>query len=436
MPDLLCWLSVLADAEAVVDLALPADVAVGGLMPTVVDLVGAQPATEVPHWQLCTVGGQPVDESLTLRQNGIHDGDLLLLTDEPPAPLTHDREPWQALADAITAPASGTLLMPCTLYLCAALAAAAALVRPGATANMVAAAVVAGGAAVGSVAAAHRVTAPVRALLAVTAVMFAAAAGGAAVPVGAPTATALLAAAAACATATLLLRLSGCAATCLTALSTFSGLTAVATAVGVICTLPVHTIGAILGAVGVAVVAAAPRISLTLAGLRPGLPSPDGRAVVDDCVDGRTTAAHRTLTGVLAGAAAAAALGTVAVLLGGRQSPFGAGIFAATVGCSLVLVSRTHRVDERRYALSAGGLVGVGAAVAQLLWMTPGYAVWVAPAVVVAGLGAVSGGVGTPVSPAARRALDFLEYTALALVAPAACWVAGGYDAVRAMGLP
>ena len=92
------------DGPPAVDLALPRNADVGLLVPSIVDLVhrDAAPAA-ARRWRLSRIGGSPLDESMTLNENDISDGDLLLLTAvEAPAPqwVTHD--PCQSVAHAST----------------------------------------------------------------------------------------------------------------------------------------------------------------------------------------------------------------------------------------------------------------------------------------------------------------------------------------------
>lgn len=62
------------------DLVLPADRPLGELVPSIVDAV----FTETPgprHWQLTRIGGHRLEPSLSLRDNAVADGDLVLLTE-------------------------------------------------------------------------------------------------------------------------------------------------------------------------------------------------------------------------------------------------------------------------------------------------------------------------------------------------------------------
>ncbi|MFV8166282.1 EsaB/YukD family protein [Mycobacterium sp. 134] len=93
MPDSLrhvsihCGSAAEAGNAATVDLSLPAAMTVGELLPWIVDALGAGDGAP-RQWQLAHLGGRRLDESATLVQNDIHDGDLLVLAGycEQPSP--------------------------------------------------------------------------------------------------------------------------------------------------------------------------------------------------------------------------------------------------------------------------------------------------------------------------------------------------------------
>jgi len=69
------------DGPSAADLMLPTECPVGLLIPSVVDVVlgGSAAATAPQRWQLTRVGGERLDTSMTLRDSGVHDGELILL---------------------------------------------------------------------------------------------------------------------------------------------------------------------------------------------------------------------------------------------------------------------------------------------------------------------------------------------------------------------
>ncbi|WP_396914008.1 EsaB/YukD family protein, partial [Mycolicibacterium sp.] len=106
MPDALRRVSIhcgwVADDDPItVDLALPTAITVGELIPAIIDACGADDATPT-YWRLCTIGGPALNESKTLAQNDVHDGDLLLLAPEPsPEPTTRTDSVTAALAASV-----------------------------------------------------------------------------------------------------------------------------------------------------------------------------------------------------------------------------------------------------------------------------------------------------------------------------------------------
>src|SRR5262245_36201843 len=97
MPDPLCRIAVQYGPHTV-DVALPSDAPVGMLLPSIVDLVGRGTLTadEGRHLHLTRVGQGRLDEMTTLHDNGVRDGELLLLTTATmPAPRWVPDDPWR-----------------------------------------------------------------------------------------------------------------------------------------------------------------------------------------------------------------------------------------------------------------------------------------------------------------------------------------------------
>lgn len=415
---------------------MPRDADVGLLVPPIVDLVrrDADPAA-VGRWRLARIGGSPLDESMTLNENNVRDGDLLVLTArETPALRWAALDPYHTVADAIdgkTAPAPRILAV--AALLCATGIGAAGLWWSGLTArgygHLISGALVAAAAAVGALALRRANDALPCVALSLVAVVYAAVLGFLAVPAGPSAANTLLAASAAFATAIVLLRLTRCGTPCLTTVATCAALTATTAAVCVAWTVPVGAAGALLVVLSLAVLGLAARLSIMVAGLTPDVP---------EACEAQVTLAHHTMTGLVAGSSAAAALGGVLVAcgnLGSGGSHLSASLFTAVVGLVLALRARTHSELPRRIALGAGAMVNMAAVVAVVVIYEPGHAHWVTLLSTAAGSAGLGWLHGYPLSPVVRRSIEVAEYLSLAAVLPLACWVVGLYGLVRGLSL-
>jgi type VII secretion integral membrane protein EccD len=383
------------------------------------------------QWHLSRIGRGCLDEAISLRDNAVHDGELLLLdTTAVPPPVRVPDDPWHTLveiSDRRCVPHRATV----AACLGTALLGAAALTWSGivtrATGHVVTAGAVAATTTVAAVAM-RRADPVVSITLSVIAVVFGAVAGFLVVPARPSTANALLAAAVACSASILLLRVTRCGAICLTALATAATLASTAAACGVVWALSVTTTGAVLSTLSLGALAVAARLSITAAGL----------AHADDDfaeLTPRAITAHESLTGLVIGSAAAAALGAVLVTPGIAANP-AAVLFAAVVGLVLVLRARTHIGVNRRAALALAGMTAIAAGCAGVVVSAPGQANWVVLAATTVGLAVLGHGFGVMKSPLAGRAVDVLEYVALAAVLPLACWVGGVYGLVRGLSVP
>jgi type VII secretion integral membrane protein EccD len=433
MPDSMCRLAIQHGLQTV-ELALPSDAPVGLLLPSVVDLVDPDVAAsgEGLRWQLSRVGHGRLDEAISLRDNAVRDGELLLLaTAAAPTPIRVPDDPWQELAetsDRSCTPPWATA----AACLCVAMLGAAALAWSGAvtqaTNHVVTAGVIAATAAIAAVALWRAHLDPIGvATLSVLAVVFGAVAGFLAVPAGPSMASELLAASVACAMSILLLRITRCGATCLTAMATTAGLTATAIACGVAWMLPVTTTGAVLATLCLGALAVTARLSIATAGLT--LAGDDFAELTSQAIT-----AHESLTGLLIGSAAAAALGSVLVVSGAPDS-LSALLFTVVVGLVLALRARTHIDLRRRVALVAAGMTAMVGICVTCTVSEPAQANWIGLAATAAGAGMLSRGCGATRSVLVRRAIDVLEYVALAAVLPLACWVGGLYGLVRGLSV-
>ncbi|HET6737235.1 type VII secretion integral membrane protein EccD [Mycobacterium sp.] len=446
---MLCRLTVQTDEDdgpPGVDLALPRNADVGLLMPSVVDLVHRDTGpAPVRRWRLSKVGGLALDESMTLDENDVRDGELLLLTAaESPTPRWVPRDPCHtvALVDARNR-TPALRITAAAAYLCATGIGGAALAWSGtltrSSEHVIVAALLAAAAALGAVAM-RRTQQDVLTCVAlsVTAIAYTAVVGFFAVPGGNLAANGLLATAAGCSMAILLLRLTGCGTTCLTAIACCCAITAATAAGCVVWALPVDTAGAALAVLSLGVLGLATRLSITVAGLTPAFPTVDDVQTAADVGETQVALAHQTLTGLVTGSSAAAAMGSVLVACGSAAdagSRLSAILFTAVVGLVLVLRARTHADISRRAALVVGGMISVTAGFALSVVSAPAHAHWMALLATAAGASALAWLLGFTVTPLVGRATELLEYLALAAVMPLACWVVGLYGLVRGVSL-
>ncbi len=408
-----------------VDLALPSGTPVGDLMPAIVAMVVTPPTpgTTGRGWRLDRLTGDSLSESLSLGDNVIHDGELLILVPEHAPPLGVMRvDPCRDVAEARPGPAFEGVSSSGTVCVVAAVLAAVALIWTGVAGqtvtNMIVAAI---GAAVAVTATrtSRHPTAP-----GMAAVVLTAATGFLAVPSGPAVPNVLLAAAAALAAALLVQRVSGYPSPVWSGTAALCFLVTVAT----VLPMPVVMAGAGLSTAAVGLLTVAPRIAVLTAGLGPD-------HWTDDMGD-RSATGHAVLTGVVAGCAAGAAAGAVVVAIEGvrvRNSPMGAIVFTALIGLVLLLRIRSYVEPSRQISLGVAGFASItcslGSAVATFPWSAGG----VAGALIAIAL-LVSRRLRT--GSAASRWADRTEYAALAAVIPMALWVGGFYTLVGSVRLP
>src|ERR1700741_339626 len=161
MPDPLCRVS-LQHGQHTVDVALPSDAPVGVLLPSIVDLVdrvgrGAVATREGRQWHLSRVGQGRLDETASLHDNAVRDGEVLLLTTTSiPAPVLVPDDPCRAVIDTADNSYAPTRVAATAACAAAALLGASALVWSGiathAMRHLVTAGVIAATAAIGAVA--------------------------------------------------------------------------------------------------------------------------------------------------------------------------------------------------------------------------------------------------------------------------------------------
>ncbi|HYJ56342.1 MAG TPA: type VII secretion integral membrane protein EccD [Mycobacterium sp.] len=429
------------DGPSAADLMLPAECPVGVLIPSIVDVVlgDSATATDPQRWQLTRVGGQRVDTSMTLRENGIHDGELILLaTAAPPGRFRPPGDPSGVIAaTADQAPAAGlhravptAAGLTITMISAVALAWSGGMGRTGGiSAHLWTAAALSAATATGAVVI-GRTARELTVVFSIGAVVFATVAGFLAVPNASWPPALLLAASCGFTVSILLLRLACGGTSVLTALAAITGTVAGVGAFGVAGSPRLEAAGAVLTVLSLAALSAAPKLTVAAAGLGPS------RAAIGDR---RATVAHRILTGLVAGWSCSAMIGVVAVAavaVPTADSPAVAALFAADVGFLLLLRQRTHVDAWRRIMLGATGIGAMIAAFTVAVSAAPQHAYGLCALTVIAGVGALRRAVSEmPSNPVVRHAVQLLEYVALAAVVPLGAWVTGVYGVVRDLSL-
>lgn len=427
-----------------VDVALPAGIPVAALIPAIVDIVRNG---EVEHrltagrYQLSLPGAAALDATATLAESGIRDGAVLMLA-ERSAPLPEPRH--HDVAEAVSA----TLVEATHTHsrrahrLAGGLAAgcltgvgAAALVRSSVSGNVSSATVgiaaAAGLSAVLAAGVAHRAYGDAAAGLALSLLgtAFAAVAGFLAVPGPPGPPNGLLAAAAALATASTAMRVSGCGAVTLAAISGLALIIAATSLAGMITAAPLRVLGAVAALLSLAALGLAARASIALAGLSPQPPpAPD--------LDVRAARADTWCAGLLAAFASSAAAGAILTVLVGAPR-LSCIAFGALTSAVLLLRARSA-TGRRAMAFAACALVVTATTFGVTAWRAPGqHAGWVAAATALLAAAAMVLGCGVPqlpLSPVLSRGVELLECLALVAMVPLGCWVCGLYGGVAGFG--
>ncbi len=403
-----------------VDVALPSGTPLAALLPDIVELAG-QTSDEWPRgWRLDRMCGSSLDESITLAENGVHDGDVLVLAASDAAPLGLTRwDPCRTVAGAGATTAGGRPfpfeLVSAWTTVVGSVALCTSVTGHSGIHLLVAAIATCVGAALA-------ITVPSTAAAVATASL-AAATGFLAVPSGPGAANVFLAAVAATSVSALMLRWTDDSSPTPIAAACFSSLIAIAVIPPVLAAVRVAVVGTVLTVSALGLLTMSGRAAIVLSGL-----AADRDA---DEYDQRSIRAHAVLTGLIQGCSGGAALGTVLVAVGclRHDVPTTAGFgFAAVLAVALLLRIRTHVDATRRWALVVGGMVSALAAFTIVVARMPDQVSWVSATVLAIGFGLVrpprlsSGGV---------RALEVLEYAALVAVIPLACYVGGAYAMVR-----
>ena len=417
------------DADApTVDVALPSEIAVAELMPALVRACGAHRESPTA-WQLCALGGQPLDHSTTLAHNDVRDGDMLLLTTDAPLGRYVDAASVTTALAAEAAPptdASGLRLIGCLWFLlCGALLTCwAGLDAQGPARHGIAAAAAVALLAGTVIADRAGLAAGTLTTVGTAAVSHVAGVGFLTVPGGPGAANVFLGAVAAASAAVFLARTTRCGPAVLTALAAVSVTVAVATGCAVIWQLSGSALGGVLIAAAIIGLTVAPRLAIAAAGLTPSVP----REHEDDADRPRDADPERgraLLAGLVTGTAAAAAAGALLVAVGVGHAPTpAAAVLTAVTAVALTLRSRSY--VSCRIPLTIAGIACTTVTLALIALRLPGS--WAGPVAALTGLSLLF----PPrlLGPAAARVADALEYTALAAVIPLTCWLAGLFDIV------
>lgn len=430
MDDPLCRVSIQSAAQPrAVDLMLPRHAEVGLLLPDIVDLVAAEQesGTASRGWRLDRLCGGHCDESMTLHESGVSDGDVIVLSPVgAPAPGPLRADPFRTVAEAGPSPEPDPTTSD-RMWACAGVLALIALGFSGSRGGLP---MVAAGIALISAALCLIVgwrQDAIRATLHAFSVGFVGVAGFLAVPGGGGPGLTLGAAAGGVA-ALWLLRAGRGDAWLLTAVATASAAVAAVSAFSLIAALDLVASGAVLGVLSLAILGVAGRITLAVSGLRPPFPGDSAEPVSEATAVG----GHAVFAGLVTGSATATVLAVGAIAAGCRGGLPGFAL-AAVLAALLLLRTRFYADPRCRTALGWCGLSSVAAVVALATVSAPRYA---GPVVVlaVALAGWCRAGRDRHTSSWAR-ASDVAEYILLAAVVPLACWAADVYGMVRSLSV-
>jgi type VII secretion integral membrane protein EccD len=373
------------------DIALPAHIPVGQLMPSVCDVLSPPPGEAQTYLHLA--GHPPLDSSMTLSEQGIRDGALLVLA---PVADTPSRVPVVHSTDAVEQVAAA---------------------RPQAW-----------------TAQASRLAA----LLAATAM--AGVTGLVAVPGDLGTPSLLLGTASAAAVAAISASLSRDGRTALMALTCLCALIAVAALGATLFGLPGRIAALTLAVTAVGVLTMSVRLSVLMSGLPRHIAADldPGRDRVDEDLWCRAGRAQQVLTALVVGAASAAAVGAVAVTFTSDSSRWVDRALAGMIAAVLLIRSRSHPDPVRRASLLASGTGCAAALFVALTAQDPALTPWICTAAAASAMTAAWLGFHPPSTagpPHLRRWFDIVDCGALVCVIPLAGWSCGLYGFVRGISL-
>ncbi|WP_067861465.1 type VII secretion integral membrane protein EccD [Nocardia shimofusensis] len=454
-----------------VDMAIPVDVPVALVIPSVVDMVAQHSRSndfdnegerfEPAEWVLARIGHPPFSNSLSLGEHGVRDGELLMLesaSHTAPTPLFDDIMYNVAIADADhfrgwtprTARLTGSILAALTMLVgCLGLLAAPEAL-PVWVSGSVALAVTILLVVAGMVLSRMYGDTATALVLAGCALPAAFTAGMLYVPDHYGWAHLLLASSLLAATAILAWRVTGVGLALFIGAATLAVYAIPASLVGLLTDQSVRAIGAVAAALGLLGLSLSPRVSMLLAKLPlPPVPSPgtpidpteddpdDHRALPTlDALRAKSEHARRYLAGLVSATTLVTVAGALAATDHQADDPYWQGIALALV-CAAVLMfrSRTYAGAEQAVVLIAGGA-------AIVLIMLTGMALTMELPLAVFGVAmlilvsALILGVIIPnqsATPPMRRAVELLEYAFVAAVLPLVFWVASLYSIVRGL---
>lgn len=426
----MCHVSVHAGDVDAVDLALPARIPVAALLPDIVRMTGVD-AGAAGRWQLATVCGTVLDESVPLSEQHVRDGDRLLLSTTLPRLPSFDR------ADTVTAvlAAAPPSADPGALRVTAGLTAAGVGVLAGATLRISplgAAVLMCAVAGVTVVAARSGRGASVCGPLGCLAVAVAALAGLSAVPGPADVPHWLLGSAAAVVVSVVLLRMGIGWAVVSTATGCLGALGMAVFSSAAVWQMSWHSVGVVGVALALGALSLAPRVSVLAAGLGP---PPSLLAEPVDDADRRARVGHRILAGLVVGISAAAAVATAAVAvccLRGEAHWVSTAVLCAVTGSALLLRARCYSSGACRWTLMLSGSCSLAGA---FVLLAAAWDSWAAVAAVGVGMAVIAADGRGELSPVAARAVDVFEYAILAAVVPAVCAALDVFALVRTSSL-
>jgi type VII secretion integral membrane protein EccD len=441
------------DRSFATDLALPSGIELGALLPSVVDIVGGDFGIDVimQRWILSRLDGSMLDESKTLHENGVCDGDVLMLTTSNiRTPAGDARDLCHAVVNASGSSHDGQLArrMSASACLWAAGIGAISLVsssdHDSAYSRAAIAAMVATAAIAGSIVADRIALEPLPTLaFGVTASAFAAVAGFLAVPGGPAPPNFVLSAVICAAVSIVLIHTVSPGAPYFAAIAAFSTTVAITAAAVTIWPAPIATVGAMLITASLALLGAATKLSIVMTGLSPAIPGVADDAAGDVTAGGgvaRGENGHRTLTGLLTGFSATAATGAALVAADHQSAGALSRIGLTAVVAAVLLLRARHQLGVfRPVAMYAAGMISATATFIMSITAVPHQAQWVCLTAAVLGVGVLWLTVANPFtrpSPLIRRSVELVEYLALGLVVPMACWVGDVFGLVRGLSLP
>lgn len=453
-----------------VDLALPAGIPLAALLPSIVNIIDRRHHTDpsdaaVPTGlQFSRLGGPALSALTTLAQNGIQDGDVLVLTQcrtDPPAPrfadpaeavcatLKASAQPWTRPATRLAAAIAANWLTGIGIMMLIRNTGYLSGNHSGTTIFLALASSIA---LLLAVVAHRRYNDAVAGLaLSLVATGLSSAAGFAAVP-GTPGAPhVLLATIAGATTAVVAMRVTGCGTVTLTAISGCGAVIGIAALVGVLSEASLPSVGAFCTVLSVGLVEISPRISIALAGLSPRMPleaeteieteSPDPRAGelsdTENLVAAKAIRADDWLTSLLAAFSSSATIGALSTTIAAPRTGLSGTALAAVTGLVLLLRARSQTDLTKTLILLCSGIATVSAIFVVTVAAYPQHQTWLAAATALLagsalGLGFVAPGM---LSPAIHRIVDLLEYLALAASVPLAGWLGGLYRTARDLQL-